>query len=170
MFDFLLVSSPSTSQLCNLLSLIWLFTLLSRDTDRLFDFYFSQDGNSSTGFVLTDFTIPARDKPVSHPPADPPLCENVRNVDCIAYRSCLVIWTAACWKNKLAVISPLSLLWYNMTIWFSHFSKKNVWYKACPWILFPLEEHGSKQSCILNLQSIYSLAARSSNTPSKSLQ
>lgn len=33
--------------------------------------------NSSSGFMVTDFIMPAREKPVSHPPCDPPLCESV---------------------------------------------------------------------------------------------
>lgn len=33
--------------------------------------------NSTSGFVVSDFIMPARDKPVSHSPSDPPLCENV---------------------------------------------------------------------------------------------
>ncbi|XP_078346704.1 CAP-Gly domain-containing linker protein 3-like isoform X2 [Oculina patagonica] len=37
--------------------------------------------NSSSGFVVTDFIMPARDKPVSHPPSDPPLCENCRKLE-----------------------------------------------------------------------------------------
>lgn len=40
--------------------------------------YFQEKAsNLSSGFVVTDFVMPARDKPISHPPADPPLCENV---------------------------------------------------------------------------------------------
>lgn len=40
--------------------------------------YFQEKtSNSTSGFVVTDFIMPARDKPVSHSPSDPPLCENV---------------------------------------------------------------------------------------------
>lgn len=35
----------------------------------------------SSGFLVTDFVMPARDKPISHPPADPPLCENCRKLE-----------------------------------------------------------------------------------------
>jgi len=35
----------------------------------------------SSGFVVTDFIMPAREKPVSHPPSDPPLCENCRKLE-----------------------------------------------------------------------------------------
>ncbi|XP_073243048.1 CAP-Gly domain-containing linker protein 3-like isoform X2 [Porites lutea] len=37
--------------------------------------------NSSSGFMVTDFIMPAREKPVSHPPCDPPLCENCRKLE-----------------------------------------------------------------------------------------
>ncbi|XP_020620574.1 CAP-Gly domain-containing linker protein 3-like [Orbicella faveolata] len=37
--------------------------------------------NSTSGFVVTDFIMPARDKPVSHSPSDPPLCENCRKLE-----------------------------------------------------------------------------------------
>lgn len=36
---------------------------------------------SSSGFVVTDFIMPAREKPISHPPSDPPLCENCRKLE-----------------------------------------------------------------------------------------
>lgn len=48
--------------------------------ETLDDFMFifqEKTSNSSSGFVVTDFIMPAREKPVSHPPSDPPLCESV---------------------------------------------------------------------------------------------
>ncbi|XP_074635396.1 CAP-Gly domain-containing linker protein 3-like isoform X3 [Acropora palmata] len=37
--------------------------------------------DSSSGFVVTDFIMPAREKPVSHPPSDPPLCESCKKLE-----------------------------------------------------------------------------------------
>lgn len=37
--------------------------------------------NSSSGFMVTDFIMPVREKPISHPPSDPPLCENCRKLE-----------------------------------------------------------------------------------------
>jgi len=38
-------------------------------------------GNKNGGFTMVDFTIPARDVPISHPPAEAPLCNECRSRD-----------------------------------------------------------------------------------------
>lgn len=37
--------------------------------------------DSSSGFVVTDFIMPAREKPISYPPSDPPLCESCKKLE-----------------------------------------------------------------------------------------
>lgn len=47
-----------------------------RDNGLILHFQ-EKTSNSSSGFMVTDFIMPVREKPISHPPSDPPLCENV---------------------------------------------------------------------------------------------